>query len=234
MKKEQVAIITAASSGMGAAIGKRLSADGYKLVLMSRSEKILELGKELNCEAVQGSITKVDDLQQVVEHAITTFGHIDAVMNNVGHPPKGPLLELNDDDWQTGFDMNLLSVIRMSRIVTPHLIDNGGGSIVNMSAYCAFEPESDFPMTTLRAALGAWTKLYADTYAARNIRMNAILPGFTNSLPEKADRLERIPMGRYGTVEEIAGTVAFLLSDEASYITGQSLRVDGGLTKSVP
>lgn len=234
MNKQRTAIVTAASSGMGAAIARNLAAEGYRVSLMSRSARIHNLAGELDGIAMQGSITEPDDLRTLVEVTIERFGHVDAVMNNVGHPPKGPLLELTDDDWQSGFELNLLSVIRMARLVTPHMIANGGGTIVNMSAYAAFEPESDFPMTTLRAALGAWTKLYADTYAEHNIRMNAILPGFVDSLPEKEERRARIPLGRYAGVEEIASVAVFLLSDAASYVTGQSVRVDGGLTKSVP
>ena len=234
MNDTKVAIITAASKGMGAGIARKLAAEGYRVSLMSHSEQIHDLAKELNGIGMQGSITEPADLEQFVRRTIERYGRVDAVMVNVGHPPKGPLLELTDDDWKAGFEMNLLSVIRMSRIVTPHLIDNGGGAILNMSAYGAFEPENDFPMTTLRAALGAWTKLYADNYADRNIRMNAILPGFVDSLPEKEERRARIPIGRYARVEEIANAAAFLLSDAASYITGQCLRVDGGLTRSVP
>ncbi len=127
--------------------------------------------------------------------------------------------------------MVMLNVIRLTRLVTPIMRKQKSGAVLNISSAFAFEPEGDFPMTTLRAALSAWTKLYADQYAPDGIRMNCLLPGFTDSLPEKETRLARIPMGRYARVGEIANAAAFLVSEKASYITGQSLRVDGGVTK---
>ena len=108
------------------------------------------------------------------------------------------------------------------------------GAIVNVSTFAAFEPDPDFPVSaSLRTALAAFTKLYADRYAKAGIRMNNVLPGFIDSLPEKEDRRARIPMGRYGSVAELAKTVAFLLSDDAGYITGQNLLVDGGLVRGL-
>ena len=122
----------------------------------------------------------------------------------------------------------------MSRVVTPIMKGQGGGAIVNISTFAAFEPSATFPISaSLRAALGSFTKLYADTYAQDGIRMNNILPGFVDSYPVSDDVVKQIPMGRYGSVQEIAKTARFLLSDEAGYITGQNIRVDGGITRGV-
>jgi NAD(P)-dependent dehydrogenase (short-subunit alcohol dehydrogenase family) len=122
----------------------------------------------------------------------------------------------------------------MARLITPIMQQQGGGAIVNISTYGVFEPEPVFPVSgAMRAALAGFTKLYADQYAADGIRMNNVLPGFIDSLPESEERRRRIPMGRYGTVGEIAKTVCFLLSADAGYITGQNIRVDGGITRSV-
>ena len=143
-------------------------------------------------------------------------------------------MEIPDADWHRGLEMAFLPLVRLARLVTPVMQRQGGGAFVAMSSAWAFEPSKDFPLTTLRAALGAWVKLYADAHAAAHIRMNAVLPGFIDSLPEKPERRAAIPAGRYGSTREIADTVAFLLSDAASYITGQNLKVDGGLMRGVP
>lgn len=229
----KVAIVTAAGRGIGAGIARKLAADGYKLGLLSPGEGVVQLAAELGGIAVRGSVTEPADLTRLVNETTEKFGRLDAAVINAGHPPKGQLLALTDTDWHAGLDMAVLSVVRVARLVTPIMQAQKAGAIIALSSYAAFEPEGDFPMTTLRAALGAFVKLYADTYAKDGIRMNAVLPGFIDSLPEKADRRARIPAGRYGTTAEIANVVAFLLSDAASYVIGQNIRVDGGVTKGV-
>ena len=162
------------------------------------------------------------------------WGRIDAVVNSAGHGPKGGLLAMTDEDWQLGMEYYLLNVVRMARLVTPVMQRQGSGAFVNVSTYAVFEPEAAFPTSgVFRAGLAAFTKLWADQYAAEGLRMNNVLPGFISSLPEKAERRARIPMGRYGTPEEVGRLIAFLASDASSYITGQNIRIDGGITRSV-
>ncbi|MDO9501917.1 SDR family oxidoreductase [Falsiroseomonas sp.] len=230
----KTAIITAAGRGIGAAVARRLSADGFRVAVMSPSGNAEKLAAELpDALGVTGSVTEPADLERLVQGALQKFGRIDALVNNAGHPPKAPLFDLTDTQWHAGFDMVMLSAIRALRLVLPGMKAQGAGAVVNLSSYAALEPESDFPATTLRAALGAWTKLAADELAPAGIRVNAVLPGFVDSLPEKEARRARIPLGRYARAEEIAAAVAWLVSDQASYVTGQSLRVDGGLTRHV-
>lgn len=218
---------------MGAAIARRLAASGYSLSLMSPSGST-DLAEELGALAMAGSVTDTDDLAALVAGTVETYGRIDAVVNHTGHPPKGPLLEISDEDWHLGLDLVMLNVVRMARLVTPVMVRQGSGSIVNISTFAIFEPSPVFPVSAaLRAALAAFTKLYSDEYAAAGIRMNNVLPGYIDSLPETEERVAAIPMGRYGSVDEIAATVEFMLSAAGGYITGQNLRVDGGLTRSV-
>jgi len=231
---KKVAIVTASGRGMGAAVAKELAKNDYSVALMSTSGATDSLAEELDGISVKGSVLETSDLQALVDKTMSTYGRIDAVVNNTGHPPKGDLLTIPDEDWHAGMDMVMLNVVRMARIITPLMQEQGGGAIVNISTFAAFEPDTGFPVSAaLRAALAGFTKLYADKYAKDKIRMNNLLPGFINSFPESDERLQQIPMGRYGTVEEIAQTAHFLLSDGAGYITGQNIRMDGGITRSV-
>ena len=234
MSERPVAVVTAAGSGMGAAIARELAERGYAVAVLSSSGKGEALAVALGGFGITGSNQNPDDLKALVDATLERYGRIDALVNSAGHGPKGPVLDISDEDWHEGMEVYLLNVIRPCRLVTPAMLSQGKGAIVNVSTYAAFEPEATFPTSgVFRAGLAAFTKLYADRYAAENIRINNILPGFIDSLPEKEEFRARIPMGRYGTVKEIAATAAFLASDEAGYITGQNLRVDGGITRSV-
>ncbi len=232
-EQRRVAVITAAGSGMGAAVARELARRGYAVAILSSSGRGEALAKELGGIGVTGSNLVADDLKRLVHRMLAAFGRIDAVVNSAGHGPRGPILDLSDEDWHRGMEVYFLNVVRMCRLVTPALERRGGGAIVNISSYAAIEPDAAFPTSSVfRAGLASFTKLYADAYAARNIRMNNLLPGFIDSLPERQEFRARIPLRRYGTVAEIAATAAFLVSDEAGYITGQNIRVDGGITRS--
>ncbi|MEM8794020.1 MAG: SDR family oxidoreductase [Pseudomonadota bacterium] len=234
MSVEKVALITAGGSGMGADAARRLADDGFKVGILSSSGKGEALGEELGGFGVTGSNLDGDALAALVKGAEERWGRLDVLINSAGHGPKGPVLEISDDDWHQGMEVYLMNVVRPTRLVTPLMQRQGGGAIINISTFAAFEPDPLFPTSgVFRAGLAAFTKLFSDKYAAENIRMNNVLPGFIDSLPETEDRRARIPMGRYGHTEEVSALISFLASPSGGYMTGQNLRIDGGLTRSV-
>lgn len=234
MSDKPVALIVAGGSGIGADAARTLSDKGYDVAVMSSSGKGEALGNELGGLGFTGSNLNPSDLEQFVNLSMKKFGRIDGVVNCAGHGPKGSVAEISDEDWHLGMDYYMLNVVRMTRLVLPVMQKQKSGSIVNISTFAVFEPDADFPTSAVfRAALAGYTKLFTNQYAAQGIRMNNVLPGFINSLPEKEDRVARIPAGRYADVSELSETIAFLVGSGSSYIMGQNLRVDGGLTASV-
>ncbi len=234
MSTGKTAMIVGGGSGMGAAAARKLAENGYQVAVMSSSGKGEALGRELGGLGFTGSNLSTGDLKRFTDATMERFGRIDALVNGAGHGPKGDVLALSDEDWHTGMDFYLLNVVRATRLVTPIMQAQKSGSIVNISTYATFEPEAAFPTSgVFRAGLAAFTKLFCDKYAEDNLRMNNVLPGFIDSLPEKEERRSRIPMGRYGSAEEVAELIAFLAGEKSGYITGQNIRIDGGITRSV-
>ena len=230
----KTALVIGGGSGIGADAARGLKAAGFEVAVMSSSGKGEALGQELGGLGFTGSNLNPADLEAFRDAALAKWGRIDAVVNNAGHGPKGEVLEITDEDWHLGMDYYLLNAVRMTRLVVPQMVAQGGGSIVNISTFAVFEPDPDFPTSAVfRAGLAGFTKLVSTKYAAQGVRINNVLPGFIDSLPEKEDRRARIPAGRYARVDELTNVVTFLCSDASSYITGQNLRVDGGLTQSV-
>lgn len=219
---------------MGADAARALANDGFKVGILSSSGKGEALGIELGGFGVTGSNLDSETLTALVEGAQDRWGRVDVLVNSAGHGPKGPVLEIGDEDWHQGMEVYLMNVIRPTRLVTPLMQAQGGGSIINISTFAAFEPDPLFPTSgVFRAGLAAFTKLYSDKYAPDNIRINNVLPGFIDSLPETEDRKARIPMGRYGAASEVSSLISWLASKNGGYMTGQNLRIDGGLTRAV-
>ncbi|WP_407114648.1 SDR family oxidoreductase [Bradyrhizobium sp. LMG 9283] len=231
---KRVAIVTAASQGLGEAIARRLAADGYELALFARSEKVEILAAELNALPMRGSLTDPHDLQRLVSTTMDRFGRIDALVCSTGVPAKGELLAIDSETWHRALDLVLLQAVRLSSLVTPPMVAQGGGAIVNISSCNVREPSVLYPVgSVMRAGLSAFAKLYVEKNAQCGIRMNNLLPGYFENYEQPAERVASIPAKRLGKLSEIAGSAAFLLSADAGYINGQDILVDGGLVRAI-
>ena len=229
---EKTCLVIGGGRGMGAATAKQMQKRGYKISLMSPSDSCEQLAEELNGIALRGKAEVPENLKSIIDFTMEKYGRIDSVLVHVGGPPKGDLLEIEDEDWDKANQMIIKPVIRIAKLVTPIMLKQGSGSIVNITTFSAFEPSLTFPTSSVyRAGVSSFTKLFSDRYGADNIRMNCLLPGFTDSLNLPDEFAKLSSLNRLARAEEQAKVAAFLLSDDSSYITGQSIRSDGGVTR---
>ena len=230
--REKTCLVIGGGRGMGAATAREMHKRGYRLSLMSPSESCEQLAKELKGVSLRGKAENKENLKSIVSFTMEKYGRIDSVLVHVGGPPKGDLLEIDDGDWDKANQMIIKPVISIAKLVTPIMLEQGGGSIVNITTFSAFEPSLTFPTSSVyRAGVSSFTKLFSERYGAKNIRMNCLLPGFTDSLNLPDEFAQLSSLKRLARAEEQAKVAAFLLSDDSSYITGQSIRSDGGVTR---
>ena len=230
--REKTCLVIGGGRGMGAATAREMHKRGYRLSLMSPSESCEQLAKDLKAIALRGKAENKENLKSIVSFTMEKYGRIDSVLVHVGGPPKGDLLEIDDGDWDKANQMIIKPVISIAKLVTPIMLEQGGGSIVNITTFSAFEPSLTFPTSSVyRAGVSSFTKLFSERYGAKNIRMNCLLPGFTDSLNLPDEFAQLSSLKRLARAEEQAKVAAFLLSDDSSYITGQSIRSDGGVTR---
>lgn len=248
MADHKVAIMTGTGQGIGKGCAIEMAKAGYKVSLMSPSNRSIDLTKELGGIGRSGSVLDVDDLQAMVDDTMNEYGRIDVVVSNMGHGGgvpeaiktvgfdpdfEGPLLDLPDELWHESLDMYVLNVVKLARIITPIMIDQGGGSFVNISSMNTVEPRAPYPMSMLRGALHSFSKMFGDRYARHNINMNNLMPGFCENVNLSEFARTSIPAQRPALFSEIGQACVFLASDGARYINGQSILSDGGMNRAV-
>ncbi len=248
MPAQKVALMTGTGQGIGAGCAREMARAGYKVSLMSPSTRSIELAEELGGIGRSGSVLDAGDLQAMVDDTMNEYGRIDAVVSNMGHGGTvpdaiktvgfdpdfdGPLLELPDSLWHESLDMYVLNVVKLARIVTPIMIEQGGGNFVNISSMNTVEPRAPYPMSMLRGALHSFSKLFGDRYARHNICMNNLMPGFCENVNLSDFARRSIPAQRAARFAEIGKACVFLSSEDARYINGQSILSDGGMNRAV-
>ncbi|HEY4327930.1 MAG TPA: SDR family oxidoreductase [Mucilaginibacter sp.] len=250
----KVAIVLAASKGLGKAIATALSAEGAKVIIGSRDEKELnntatEIHKLTGNEviAIPVDVTNGEQVKNFIQKAADRFDHIDILLNNGGGPPFNKFENFDEDAWQKAFELTLLSFARTSRLVLPHMQKTGSGRIINIiSGSVKSVLGNSVLSTSMRMGVVGMAKLMADELGPYNITVNNVAPGMIlterlkHTLPKDADpetalkeRAKSIPLGRIGKPEELAALVTFLASEQAAYISGTTIQVDGGANRGI-
>ena len=250
---DRVAMVAAASKGIGRAAATSLAAEGCRLSIFARSAENLEQARDQiggDVVAVAGDISESADLERWHSLTLKRFGSVDILVTNTGGPPAARFAELTEEQWRAGIESTLMNVIRLCKLVLPGMQKRNWGRIVHITSLAAKQPIDLLTISsTLRAGISALTKTMANQFARDNILINAVLPGHVMtdrqvhlnqirsreegiSIDEYARRVvDTIPLGRYGRADEIGDVIAFLCSERASYLTGASIQVDGGIVK---
>lgn len=255
----KVALVAAASKGLGKAVALGLGKEGVKLSICARGrEGLLEAENEIRTTTgadvigIAADVSRAEDVARVVAQTIARYGGIDILVNNAGGPPAGKFLDFDDAAWQSAIDLNLMSTIRLTREVAPHMKARGGGRIINMVSLAAKQPIPGLILSnTARAGVLGLAKSLADELAKDNILVNSVCPGWVytdrvKTLLAKRAQAEgrteselsreivaQFPVRRYGRPEEVANLVVFLASECSSYITGTAVAVDGGASRGL-
>ncbi len=255
----KVGIVAAASRGLGKAIATRLAQEGMKLAICARGETELknaaqEIKSATKAEVlpVRADVTRYDDIKHLISQTVEVFEGVDVLVTNAGGPPPGTFLKLDDAAWEQAFQLTLMSAVRLCREAIPHMQKRGGGRIIHIASVSVKQPLDNLILSNaLRLAVVGLSKSLANELAPYGITVNTVCPGPTATQRmeqliadsakrqgvsiEEARRVwtKAIPLGRMGQPEELADLVAFLASDNARFITGTAIQVDGGLVKGV-
>jgi len=257
--KDKVAIVTASSKGLGKAVALGLSREGVKLTICARGEGELqttarEIESETSTEvlAVPCDVSKSEEIEKVVADTVNKFGTVDIMVNNAGGPPVGTFEQFSIEDWQKAIELNLFSTITFSKLVIPYMKESNWGRIINMTSYTVKQPVEGLILSnTVRAGIAGLTKTLSNELGPFNILVNNVSPGriHTDRITQLAEERAKqsgisfeealksmddgIPLGRVGQPGEFANLVVFLASERASYITGDTILIDGGLSKGI-
>ena len=249
--KDKIAIVSGASRGIGRSIALTLAAEGAKLCICARNEEGLKkaagemeaAGAEV--EAIAVDVTTTEGAEALVKAGVDRFGGVDILVNNVGGSVWTPFAEISDEEWHHVLNLSFMSAVRVSRAAFPIMESRGGGSIVNISSIFGRETGGPISYNASKAAMISMSSNLAIEGAKKNIRVNSIAPGsiifpggsWERRQKENPEQIQafidaNLPFGRFGKPEEVASVVAFLVSDRGSWVTGTSINVDGGQSKS--
>lgn len=257
--RDRCAVVCAASKGLGRATALALAREGARVAICARTAAALQdAAAEIRAATgatvvpIVADVSRADDIQRLVDAAAGALGAIDILVTNTGGPKSGPFTGFSDADWYEAIDSVLMSVVRLSRAVVPHMRHRGGGRLINITSISAKQPVEGLVLSNaLRAAVTGLSRTIANELAAENILVNCVAPGYTKTdrvveLAEAAaaregvtadevqQRTEKaIPLRRLATPEEFANVVVFLASGRASYVTGTTLQIDGGYVRGL-